>query len=92
MGHCCISSKTKIEKVKNMSYTINLSGEDLQYFNKALDLKNKGEEQHQNQNKEIAKELTQEALKEIKKVKDTTNMEVVVLKSNICQNLTLFDM
>ena len=38
----------------------------------------------------MAKELTREALKEINKVGDSTNTEVVVLKSNICQNLAQF--
>ena len=73
-----------------MSATKILSGDDQVSFDKALELKNKGVEHHKNKNKEMAKRLTHEALKEIEKVGDSTNMEVVELKSNICQNLAQF--
>ena len=41
-----------------MSETKNLSGDDQVYFDKALELKNKGVEHHKNKNKEMAKSLT----------------------------------
>ena len=68
---------------------INLAGDDLAAYNKALDLKNQGVKQFQQKNKDEAKKLMHEALDEMKKIQDRSDKEVGVLQGNICQNISL---
>ena len=68
---------------------INLTGDDLAAYNKALDLKNQGVKQFQQKNKDDAKKLMHEALENMKKIQDRSEKEVGVLQGNICQNVAL---
>lgn len=68
---------------------INLAGDDLAAYNKALELKNQGVKQFQQKNKDEAKKLMHEALTEMNKIKDRSEKEVGTLQGNICQNVAL---
>ena len=73
-----------------MNAAESLTGEDLAFYERALQLKDQSINHHRNKNKENAMKLMLEAYDEIKKVVNNTDAKVVVLKSIICQNIAQF--